>query len=1397
MSSPRSPSARGGPEVLAVVVCHASRTRLRDTLRSLGEQTYPSLSIVIGAVGELELPDDADLPPSAVVRVSEEAGFAEAVAAAVREAPDVGYVLLCHDDVSLEPDAVAELVRTAESDPSIAAVGSKLVEWYQPNVLQEVGAAIDRYAIRRSALDAGEVDAGQRDDTADVLFCSDACLLVRREALDEVGGLDHGAWPFYEDVDLCWRLRVRGYRVVVATAARVRHAADLSHGRRLFDVIALREHAERGRLRFMLKHYAPLGIAVLVPQIVVASLARLVAALVRRELWRVRVIFNSWRRVAVELPSLLQARRNAGPRKVDDRELLSLAGRGAAAGVRGERAEWASRLLGNLGRIGDGFLALARRPVSWAWVVATIVLVVLLRDVLFSGTFAMGEVRPIPTLGDAITDHLGRVRREGLDPFGQPTPGLLALALLRSLARSAALAEKLLLGIPVWLAGASGGRLGRTLGLGREGRGWLAVVSAVNPVTLSLLRDGAVGGLTVWAASLWVVAALLAPAPVGEGIPARVRFIARWSVGWAVAVALHPPTLLWLGAIGAVIVAVRRNDGRTGERLHILLSGAAGAFVLLLPWSLEWFTTRSALVARPGWLVPDTIHGLTRASLGAGWPLLAWLALAVGAAFFVGQTSTTFGLTALSVVAVLAASTGAFPRETMLAGAGVCALLILGIVARRVIDDLPRYELGVRHAAVIGGLATLGVLWLGGVVFNAAAGARVRDLPVVSTERLDTGRVLWLAETVGGLRSWTTLSFAERLGAFPPPAGPAEHLAANAVEAAREGRTHRMGGIVALADVSHIVALDPEAQRGLGSQTDLAPLELQRTSVVYRNDAWQGPAIGFSAPPDNPLSPDGLAAVVRNPRPIEIHGWPYGPMSMRVPPQAGPRGAVVYLASGPRGGLRISGAAARVTAAGAYVPARAVEGTVRVGVPGRLWRWMLPLELILIVVLLGAWVASAYMGGPAPPASELLPDMAATAVPAWQLAAIGAAALLGVGLGWSGLAWGVGGPFLSSAWYCAPIGSGFGQAIAIVNPNSDGVEYLVRSHLSAPPVASGRLAAASRESLVISPTKGAVVESYGRRLAVATQVSRQGRRDASLCANSTHEMNVFPEGGRAATRARPRLFERYILYNPFSDIARASVKFVSNEETLAPPRLQDVQVKPGSFTLVDPEQEFEPMLDLSTVVRVWQGRAIVARRLRTVEQVSWSLPVEPRQFGVLPRAETEAAQTDIIAANVSDEPARVSIFGAGRRGSIRERDLPVPPGGRSTFNLNDVAPRAAELVVEVEADRPVALESLVAPDDRRDVSLLPLLDPERRWVFPMAERRELLVVNPNPRAVRVEIERLGGTRSKREVTIQPSRAARLPLRARGGFGLIVRSRGGDVTAAVVGPEGSMPGVPLP
>ena len=1388
-----------GESVLVIVVAHASRTRVRETLRSLAAQTYRDKHIVVATVGNLTIPDDTGVTAD-VVGVPDDSNFVGAANLVLAQpfAREARYVLFMHDDVSLERNVIDQLVRTAEADPTVVAVGPKLVEWDDPDVLQEVGASIDRFAIRRSALDTGEVDAGQRDDTTDVLFCSDACLLVRHDALDAVGGLDPDSWPFYEDVDLCWRLRAYGSRVVVAPDARVRHAADLSRGRRLHDAMELRQQQERGRLRFMFKHYSPIGLVVLLPQLFIATLARIAVAFVRRELWRARLSLGGWWRVVRDLPNIRRAKRAAPPPRVSDRELLAFSVRGAVGDVRGERAETASRFFEWFGRLGDSGLTVAREPVTWATTAAVIVVLLVVRHAL-GGSFSLGELRPFEPFSKAIGDHFGRVRREGLDAFAPPAPGVLVLGLVRSVLLNGALAEKVVLLAPGWLAGVAGARLGSTLGFGSNGRRWLGVLAAVNPATLSLLRDGAVGALVLWSGALWLTSALLAPtSPFARdkrqaGTPQeRIRFVARWSFGWALVVALHPQAFLWLVSLTLVVIAARRGDGRNDDRIRILLAGSIGSFVLLAPWSFDWLTRRSPLVGRPGWLVEHVVRGLGRATLGGGWPLLGWIVIALFALYLVGITRTSVAFALLVGVAFLAAAAGAMSRETMLAGGGAAAFVVLAMAARSIVGDLHRYELGPRHAAVIGGAIAIGVLVFGSIVQAVPSGARVRSLPSIQDVRArDTGRVLWLAQTTGGIRSWTTLGFDEQLGGFPENGGPAERMVTRAIEAARSARTHRLGGILALADISHIVTLDDLSRSGLDRQADLTNSEQLDNATIYSNDAWQGAAMTLAAPPTHPLSARGLGDIVRDPHSVPLSGWPNG--AIVVHPEPGMQG-VLYVAGGPRGGLRFAGAHGHLAADGAWVRVRGVSGATHIATPGRWWRLLLPLEALIVVALLGAWISSAYVGAPAPATSPFTPD-GATPIPSLALVATPLIVVLALGVGWSGVAWGVGTPVLSSAWFCPPIGDGFIQSIAIVNANASSAEYQVRPDLAMPPTTSGRVGGFSRKTITIDSTSGAVVEAYGRAIAVATQVRSGKHYDSSLCASQTHTVNAFGEGGRFATRAIPRLFERYVVYNPFPELARASVRFLSPDETIAPPPLQDVRIPPGMSVLINPEDQFEPMLDLSAVIRVWQGRAIVARRLTTVDQVTWSLPSPQITSGVLPRADTLDGTTMLIGVNLTSDSVAVKVSGTGPNGPLPGSHLDIDSNRRASLELGTSGPRLQSPLVTVQAPEPIVLESLVAPRDRLSVSLLPPVEPQRRWVLPLAEGRSLIVNNPGDRTVRILLRRLGPGRKIARYRVAAHQTLIVPMTGQSPFGMLVSATGG-ITAAAVGPQGSIVGVPL-
>ena len=83
--------------------------------------------------------------------------------------------------------------------------------------------AVDHYGVPFSGIEPGEVDQEQHDAVRDVFYVSDAVMLVRADLFHELGGFDPATFPGSDDLDLCWRARLAGARVLVAPDARVRH----------------------------------------------------------------------------------------------------------------------------------------------------------------------------------------------------------------------------------------------------------------------------------------------------------------------------------------------------------------------------------------------------------------------------------------------------------------------------------------------------------------------------------------------------------------------------------------------------------------------------------------------------------------------------------------------------------------------------------------------------------------------------------------------------------------------------------------------------------------------------------------------------------------------------------------------------------------------------------------------------------------------------------------------------------------------------------------------------------------------------------------------------------------------------------------------------------------------
>lgn len=238
----------------------------------------------------------ARVPGVHVLRAPENLGFAGGVNAAARAAAG-DWLLLLNPDACLEARALETLREALEADPGAAAAGACLVgESGEP----QRGFAVRRFptlaSIATDLLLVDELWPGnpwrRRYLALDVPLDGDrpvavdqpaaACLMIRREAFDRLGGFDerfHPAW--FEDVDFCRRAAAAGYRILFVPRARVAHAGGVSL--RTLDAAAFSRVWYRNLRRYVVRHHGAIALGLVTLLIAAGMGLRVVAATLVRE----------------------------------------------------------------------------------------------------------------------------------------------------------------------------------------------------------------------------------------------------------------------------------------------------------------------------------------------------------------------------------------------------------------------------------------------------------------------------------------------------------------------------------------------------------------------------------------------------------------------------------------------------------------------------------------------------------------------------------------------------------------------------------------------------------------------------------------------------------------------------------------------------------------------------------------------------------------------------------------------------------------------------------------------------------------------------------------------------------------------------------------------------------
>lgn len=167
-----------------------------------------------------------------VVRNESNRGFAVATNQGARLARGK-YVVFLNNDVVVERGCLSALIAAAESDPSVGVAGARLL--YPDGTIQHAGVVFSEGGHPRHAFAGYPADWSEALRPRDYQAVTGACLLVERRLLEEVGYLDEGFLNSFEDVDLCFKIRKLGRRVIYCPDATAYHFESSTPGRFLRD----------------------------------------------------------------------------------------------------------------------------------------------------------------------------------------------------------------------------------------------------------------------------------------------------------------------------------------------------------------------------------------------------------------------------------------------------------------------------------------------------------------------------------------------------------------------------------------------------------------------------------------------------------------------------------------------------------------------------------------------------------------------------------------------------------------------------------------------------------------------------------------------------------------------------------------------------------------------------------------------------------------------------------------------------------------------------------------------------------------------------------------------------------------------------------------------------------
>jgi len=312
LRAPAGEPQGGGALVSAIVVTFRAGAWLSLCLDSILAQTYQPIECIVvdNASGDDTAQRITQLYPQVhLIRLAQPVSLAAAINRGAAQASGE-YLLLLNQDIRLEEDATAELVRRLQACPGAAAAAPKLRLFSTPQFLNGIGNQAGTFSWGWDN-GLGHLDLGQFDTWSQVPSACFAAAMLTRRAWQQVGALDEGYPLYYEDSDWSYRARLLGFNIAAAPMAVACHGYSQQSEPpqpRLMTPAKLR-NVTYGRLRFSWKIFSTRTLLVSFPGFLLFELFFLAGRVLRGRFELLGAGLAGWRAFSRDIQgiSLLRA----------------------------------------------------------------------------------------------------------------------------------------------------------------------------------------------------------------------------------------------------------------------------------------------------------------------------------------------------------------------------------------------------------------------------------------------------------------------------------------------------------------------------------------------------------------------------------------------------------------------------------------------------------------------------------------------------------------------------------------------------------------------------------------------------------------------------------------------------------------------------------------------------------------------------------------------------------------------------------------------------------------------------------------------------------------------------------------------------------------------------------